>query len=75
MLLSPKSSGALDILGWGESSMNLDIECECPGLDSKESRPSLRPIGPTARREDLDLIYPQRGFVMPVISVFFGIME
>jgi len=42
---------------------------------SKESRPSLRPIGPTARREDMALIYPQRGFVMPVISVFFGIME
>jgi len=25
--------------------------------------------------EDVALIYPQRGFVMPVISVFFGIME
>ena len=25
--------------------------------------------------EDLALIYPQRGFVLPVISVFFGIME
>jgi len=43
--------------------------------NSKESRPSLRPIGPMARREDLALIYSQMGFVMPVISVFFGIME
>jgi len=42
---------------------------------NKEYRPSLRPIGPTARREDLALIYPQRGFVMPFISGFFGIME
>jgi len=25
--------------------------------------------------EDLALIYPQRRFVLPVISVFFGIME